>query len=213
MPEIEELVDPQTTVVLCHEMQRGIVGDLALPNTAPAVAVAEAGTVPACSRLFATARAAGIRILHCGAAYRKDYVGSFRNTPLLANTISTPPVLIEGTPSVNPVQDIWEPDTDVVLLRFHGMTSFAGTELDWLLKSLHASTVVITGVSVNRGVTGLTIEAVNYGYRVVIPTDCVIGYPKEYSDMVLEHTLAALAWLATGDDLVSVWEHRLADIR
>ena len=62
-----------------------------------------------------------------------------------------------------------------------------------------------TGVSLNRGVTGMTLEAVNYGYRVVIPTDCVVGYPKEYGDMMLEHTLAPLAWLSTAEAIMAAW--------
>jgi nicotinamidase-related amidase len=205
MATIADLVEPATTTILCHEMQRGVVGDLAAPGFKTAEAVAEAGVVPAAAGLLDAARAQGIRVIHCAAAFRKDHAGSFANTPQLANLMANPDYLIVGTPSVDPVPQLWQPDVDIVMHRFHGMTSFAGTELDWLLKSLGTRTVIITGVSINRGVTGLTIEAVNYGYRVVIPTDCVVGYPKQYSDMVLEHTLSALAWLTTAEQLTASW--------
>jgi biuret amidohydrolase len=112
--------------------------------------------------------------------------------------------LMEGSPDVDPIPELWD-DRDVVLQRFHGMTPFAGTELDWILKSLGAKTLVVTGVSLNRGVTGTVIEAVNYGYQVVIPRDCVVGYPAGYGDQVLEHTLAALAWLTDAAALARVW--------
>jgi nicotinamidase-related amidase len=205
MPTIVDLVEPATTTILCHEMQRGVVGDLAAPGFKTAEAVAEAGVIPAAARLFDAARAQGIRVIHCAAAFRKDHAGSFANTPQLANLMTNPNYLIVGTPSVDPVPELWQPDVDIVMQRFHGMSSFAGTELDWLLKSMGTRTVIVTGVSLNRGVTGLTIEAVNYGYRVVIPTDCVVGYPKQYSDLVLEHTLSALAWLTTSGEVTASW--------
>jgi nicotinamidase-related amidase len=206
MTSIPDLVKPGVCAVVCHEMQRGVVGDLASPDFPTARAVAESGIVGSNAKLFAAARANDIRVIHCAAAFRKDRAGSFANTPMLEALLDNPGHLVAGTPAVDPVPELWSEDLDVVMHRFHGMSSFAGTELDWLLRSLHATTVIVTGVSVNRGVTGQTLEAVNYGYRVVIPTDCVIGYPKEYSDAVLEHTLAPLSWLTTSDEIVGAWQ-------
>ncbi len=208
MTSVHELVEPVTTAVVCHEMQRGVVGDLASPEFPTARAVAEAGIIAANARLFDAARAKGVRIIHCAAAFRRDRAGGFANTPMLEALLDNPGHLLVDTPAVEPVPELWSQDRDVVMHRFHGMSSFAGTELDWLLKSFGATTVIVTGVSVNRGVTGQTIEAVNYGYRVVIPRDCVIGYPREYSDMVLEHTLAPLAWLSTADEIIAAWQDR-----
>jgi biuret amidohydrolase len=206
MPSIPELVEPGNTAIVCHEMQRGVVGDLAAPGFQTAQAVGESGIIPRNARLFEAARANGIRVIHCAAAFRRNRVGSFANTPQLAALMSSSDYLVVGTPSVDPVPELWQEDEDVVMHRFHGMSSFAGTELDWLLRSLNATTVILTGVSVNRGITGQTLEAVNFGYRVVIPTDCVVGYPKEYSDLMLEHTLAPLAWLTTADEIMSAWK-------
>jgi len=202
---IPELVDPSHTAVICHEMQRAVVGDLARPGWQTAEAVQRAGVIPATARVLDAARRAGIRVIHCAAAFRPDHVGSFANTPMLEGLLSDPGYLLVDTPDVEPVGELWDRARDVVMHRFHGMTSFAGTELDWLLKSVGATTVVVTGVSLNRGVTGTVIEAVNYGYRVVVARDCVVGYPAEYGDLVIEHTLAALAWITTGDQLVSCW--------
>jgi nicotinamidase-related amidase len=209
IPSIAELVTPAATAVVCHEMQRGVVGDLAAPDFPTARAVAEAGIIQANARLLDAARARGVHVIHCAAAFRKDRVGSFANTPMLAALLDNPGHLMAGTPAVDPVPELWRQELDTVMHRYHGMSSFAGTELDWLLKSLRATTVIVTGVSVNRGVVGQTIEAVNYGYRAVIPRDCVIGYPKEYSDMVLEHTLAPLSWLTTSDEIMAAWEASL----
>ena len=195
MPGIPELVEPSSTVVICHEMQRGVVGDLAKPGMPPAVAVAEAKMLP------------GVRVVHVAAVFRRPDLGGFRNTPLLQARPAGDTFLREGSPEVDPVPELFD-DGDIVLYRYHGMSAYAGTELDWILKSVGAKTVVVTGVSLNRGVTGTTIEAVNYGYQVVLPKDCVAGYPKEYGEMVLEHSLAALAWLTDAAELTAVWSAR-----
>jgi nicotinamidase-related amidase len=205
MPSIPELVEPGTTAIVCHEMQRGVVGDLAAPGFLTARAVADSGLIGSNARLFDAARARGIRVIHCAAAFRKNRVGSFANTPQLAALMGSADYLVVGTPSVDPVPELLDEEADVVMHRFHGMSSFAGTELDWLLRSVNAKTVILTGVSLNRGITGQTLEAVNFGYRVVIPTDCVVGYPKEYGDMMLEHTLAPLAWLTTAEAIMAAW--------
>jgi nicotinamidase-related amidase len=92
-----------------------------------------------------------------------------------------------------------------VVTRWHGITPFHGTELDSLLRNLGVRTVVATGVSVNVGILGLVIEAVNAGYQVVIPREAVAGTPDEYVEAVMEHTLRLLATLAPVEQVVGVW--------
>ena len=63
--------------------------------------------------------------------------------------------------------------------------------------------VVVTGVSVNLGVFGLCVEAVNLGYQVVVVTDAVAGLPAEYAAEVVRRSLALVATLATVDEVAS----------
>ena len=65
--------------------------------------------------------------------------------------------------------------------------------------------MVATGVSVNLGVLGLAIEAVNLGYQVVVPRDAVAGIPRPYADAVLDNTFPLIATLTTVDDLIEAW--------
>jgi nicotinamidase-related amidase len=96
-------------------------------------------------------------------------------------------------------------ETDYVLTRYHGITPFHGTELDQILRNLGVRTVVATGVSVNVGILGLTIDAVNAGYQVVIPRDAVTGTPDEYVDAVFQHTLRLLATVTGSEEVVRAW--------
>ena len=89
--------------------------------------------------------------------------------------------------------------------RYHGFSPFTGTSLDQTLRGLGVRTVVAIGLSLNLGVPGLCLEAVNLGYRVVVLTDAVAGMPAEYGDAVMANTIALLAARVTTDDLITAW--------
>jgi nicotinamidase-related amidase len=66
-------------------------------------------------------------------------------------------------------------------------------------------TVVATGVSVNVGVLAMTLDAVSYGYQVVMPRDAVAGTPDGHVESMFEHTLKLLATITTVDEVVAAW--------
>ena len=202
--DLAALAAPAHTAVLTMELQRGVIGDLAaLPELA--VAVAEAGTLAHTARLLAAARAAGVRVVHCTAEFRADQAGSAANSPMLAAMMRRPAHLVAGTAATEVVPELGRQPTDLVSPRAHGLSPFTGTALDITLRNLGVTTVVATGVSVNLGIIGMAIEAVNLGYHVILPTDCVTGVPAAYVADVIRHTLSLLATRTTADQLAAVW--------
>jgi nicotinamidase-related amidase len=205
MPTLSELVKPGGVAVVTMELQRAVVGDLSrIPDLVKAVA--DAGIVPATARLLRAARSRGVRVIHCTAAFRRDRAGSFRNVPLVNRLLRDPDYLIAGTPDVELMPELGPEPQDLLSQRLHGMSPFYGTSLDPMLRSEGARTVIATGVSLNVGIVGLTIEAINRGYHVVIPTDCVAGFPLDYGKLVLERTLEQLATLTSVDAIAEVWK-------
>ena len=97
-------------------------------------------------------------------------------------------------------------DGDVVVCREHGMTGFYESGLDAYLRNTGVDTVILTGVSVNIGVMGTAIEAVNRGYTVVVPTDCVAGDPPEYAEAALRYSVRNIAFLSTREEIESTWK-------
>jgi nicotinamidase-related amidase len=196
-----ELTAPGRCAVLVMELQRGVVGDLA---SMPALAktVQEAGVIAATARVLHAARAAGVRVIHCHAAFRRDRAGTPRNVPLVNGLLRNPDHMVVGEPTVESVPELGPDPRDLVSQRFHGMSPFAATELDAFLRAEGAATVIATGVV---GIIGLTIEAVNHGYHAVIPRDCVVGYPVEYGEAVLANTLSRLAHFTTSAELAERW--------
>jgi nicotinamidase-related amidase len=202
--DLNSLAAPTHTAVLTMEMQRGVVGDLT-PVPDLAAAVAASGTVAHLARVLEAARTAGARVVHCTAEFRSDRAGSATNCPMLAVMSRHPANLVVGSPATALVPELGPEPSDIVSPRVHGISPFTGTSLDMTVRNLGIRTVVATGVSVNLGVLGLAIEAVNLGYQVVLPTDCVTGIPADYAEAVIRNTLALLASRTTSDKLIAAW--------
>jgi nicotinamidase-related amidase len=198
-------VDIADCAVLTFEMQRGIVGDL---HTMPVIyqAAQDSNLIYEIARLIGPARQAGLPILHLTVARRLDRRGSYANMPFINAHLKDgpdPSVLDVGAPGTEVMPELWDAD-DLVIQRLHGVSGFTDTGVDSMLRSLGKSTIILTGSSVNRGILGLAIEGINRGYRVVIPREAVTGYPLEYRDMVLEHSLRAITTLCAIDDVLAL---------
>ena len=202
--DLGALLEPSRAALLLMECQEGIIGEGGTLS-ALAEAVRRNGTVPQIARVLAAARARGVPVFHCLMARRPDGAGAAANCLLLAATRKSARPLLPGSPQQAPVAALAPADGEWVVTRWHGVTPFHGTELDAVLRNLGVRTVVATGVSVNIGILGLVLEAVNAGYQVVIPTEAVTGTPDEYVAAVMEHTLRLLATLAPVDRVVGVW--------
>jgi nicotinamidase-related amidase len=203
--DLNALLAPSQAALLMMECQEGIVGGRATLG-ALGDAVRRHGTIAQIARVMHAARAAKVPVFHCTMARRPDGGGAVVNCLLLAATKKmSGPGLLPGSPQWAPVAELAPADSDYVLTRFHGISPFHGTELDAILRNLGVRTVVATGVSVNVGVLGMTIEAVNAGYQVVIPREAVAGTPDEYVTAVLDHTLKLLATIAAVEDVVAAW--------
>jgi nicotinamidase-related amidase len=202
--DLSELAAPQTCAVLTMEIQRGVVGDLSsFPQRAEAAD--RVGVVPNTARVLTAARTLGIPVVHCTAEFRADRAGTTVNCQLVGAVLRNPDHLLSGTAATELVGPLGQEPADLVSSRIHGVSPFTGTSLDTWLRNLGVRTVVATGVSVNLGVLGLAIEAVNLGYRVVVPRDTVAGIPADYADAVLDNTFPLITTVTTADELVEAW--------
>jgi len=204
--DLKDLLKPSHSALLLMECQEGIIGSGRGGRlNALAESVAKHGTIDRIAKTLAAARRAQVPVFYLTIARRADNAGATANCLLLALGRKGTP-LLPGSPPQAIVKALAPADGDFVVNRFHGVTPFHGGELDQLLRNLGVKTVVATGVSVNVGITGMTIEAVNCGYQVVIPRDAVAGTPDEYVDRVFEHTLRLLATITTVDEVVAAWQ-------
>jgi nicotinamidase-related amidase len=205
---LRAILEPSTTAVLTMELQQGVVGEGAM-MVALVEEMQRTDTLARVRRLCDGARDAGARVVHCTVVARPDGAGSTENCKIFAMSAkqrreqgSTATDI--GSRGAELVEGLEDP-RDIVVPRLHGMTPFTSTALDQILRNLGVRTVVATGVSVNLGVFGMALTALDLGYQVVIPTDAVAGVPREYAEAVLEHSLSLIATLTTTDELLGLW--------
>jgi biuret amidohydrolase len=203
MTALAQLAVPEHTAIVTQECQGAVIG----PNAGLAALAEEARRValPNIVRLLPTARAAGVRVVHCLVQRRPDGLGSNHNAKIFA--IGRGEVdIAPGTPGAAVLPELGPEPTDLVLSRWHGVGPMGGTDLDAVLRNLEVSTIVVVGVSLNIAIPNVVMDAVNAGYRVVLPNDAVAGIPAEYGAAMIANTLSLLATITTTDDLLQLWK-------
>lgn len=200
--DLAPLIDPARSAVLVFECQERLLDDSS-PLPGLASAAREAELLPRIAELVGRARRRGVRVVYVIAAKRPDGVGNPFNTPIEKRIRES-----GGKPfDAGPVCSAVAPEAgEVVVERQHGLTGFYESGLDTLLRNNGVQTIVLAGISLNIGVLGTAIEAVNRGYTAVIPTDCVVGDPPEYGEQVLRYSLRNIAFLGTSREIADAWE-------
>ena len=209
MPNLPDLIDPAHTTIVTMELQKGIVGADALLPVLPLV-VEETGILAVAGRVCAAGRVAGVNVVHATMRERPDGAGQAVNCRIFAMAAKqraeqgfSP--TDQGQPGCELVDELDVQPGDIEVPRMHGMTPFTGTELDAVVRNLGTKTIVLMGVSLNLGIIGAALSAVDLGYQVVVVRDAVVGIPIEYGEAVLQNAIAMIATVVTGDDLVALW--------
>ena len=183
---------PRSAALVISECQRGILDPAASVTPALAAQAAERGIVARIAELASAFRAAGLPVVHCHIAHRPDLAGVSPNSLLGALTIKNR-TLIAGTPDTLPPAELAPHHDDHVSTRATGITAFYGTDLDATLRLRSVETIVLTGVSTDVAIPGLALEAVNRGYYVRIPADCVAGTSARSTEFMLNGLLPVIA--------------------
>jgi nicotinamidase-related amidase len=191
---------PSKCALILFECQEGVIG----PETrlkGLREDVLKRDMIDNLARLLGAARETGVTVVYCNMAFRPDGLGA-PNTPRSDNTPAGPP----GPATVSPVVEALAPrPEEVVLERIHGMSTFYGTPIEPVLRDRGVETIIPTGVSLNIGIIGTTVEALGRGYRIAIARDCCAGDPSSYADDVYRNTLNNLAYLSSSEDIAEVW--------
>ncbi|GHB78318.1 isochorismatase [Streptomyces cirratus] len=204
MPELAPAPETATTALLTVECQSGVVGaESALPELA--LEARESGMLGRVAALVAAAHRAGVQVLHAVAERRPDGLGANTNARLFRAAGKLPVRQLSGSRAVQVAAPIEVAERDLVVRRLHGLSPMAGTDLDPLLRNLDIRTLVVTGVSSNIAIPNTVFDAVNLGYRVVVPSDAICGVPATYTDAVLRNSLSLVAAITTTEALLKQW--------
>ena len=201
---LAEILQPSRTAVVLQECQNGIIGtESGLP--AMAEAARSSGCIDAVVRLVHAAREAGAQVIHSVFHQRTDGWGDNTDLELFKVIDESPVKLHAGSAAVSVLDEIGVEPADFTIIRHHGVSPFPTSELDPVLRNERISTIVPAGVSVNWAITGLTFDAINRGYDVVIPRDAVTGLPQEYVDLAIDHSLAFVSTISNVAEIIEAW--------
>ncbi|WP_063047890.1 cysteine hydrolase family protein [Nocardia pseudovaccinii] len=187
--------------VVIHEWQRVTVD----PSTATVPGLAEharsRGATDRINAITTAARAADMPVVWSTIEPRRDRIGTSGGCLVLAGLINS--TLAAGTELAELHPDLVTMESDIWIRRVHGLTPFHHTELESYLRQLRVETVIFGGVSTNIGVIGGVIEAVNRGFSVVVPEDCIAGSSPEVHDFLVAHQLRLVATITDSASVVA----------
>lgn len=193
--------------VVIHEWQRGTVDPELTGIPGLAARAEELNATENINRVTEAARAVGAAVFWSTIEPRADRVGTAGNSVLLSGLRKGE--LVAGSPKTELHPGIKaDPERDIWIRRVHGLTPFHGTELEPYLREQGVETVILCGVSVDVGVTGAALEAVNRGFSVVVPRDCTAASTPEIYEFLLAKQLRLLATISDADAVVAA----LADL-
>lgn len=191
------------------ELQNGVVGEDALLPALP-IAVKACGMLAVAGAVCKAARQQGVRVVHCTAESRPDGAGAAVNCRIFGlgekrRLADGSGPTDQGTRGARVVDELGEDPRDITVARIHGMSPFTSTSLDQILRNLGVRTIVLVGVSVNLGIFGAAMTALDLGYQVVVVRDGVTGIPAEYAEAVLANSLSMITTIVNSADLLAAW--------
>lgn len=136
-------------------------------------------TVPACARVIAACRRAGVPVIFVNRAYRADgsdveltrrQVWAGGGKPLTPG--STGPISVENPP------EFGAEETDYIIVKPR-YSAFFQTSLDLLLRRLGVDTVILTGTTTPNCIRTTCYDAISLDYQAVVLEDCCSSNTKE----------------------------------
>lgn len=209
-------LDPDRTAVACIDMHRGHVGpdgDLTLP------APRARAKIPAHDLFHRLCRRIGIPVIHVQHWQRHGGIDDLNSRQ--ENRQANWRVLYELYLPSNPLMDehSWEgtrwldlmveqePD-DLYVRTKKRLSGFYPTDLEFLLRQLDVSNLVITGTYTDACDLSTAFDAANRDLRVIVPRDVVAGYSAEAEHAALMIISLHLGLVVDAPALLAEWYAR-----
>ena len=195
MQKLRGLDKGQKAALLISECQRSMTDPTDSAVAALNQQVNARAILPKIASLAQLCRAHGVPVVHCTIVLMPG-AKAFSNNCLLSSMVLKSGELVQGHPKSAIAPELTPHADDIVSQRCHGMTAFHGTELESILRALGVETVILAGVSTNIALPGMSTEAVNRGFNVVLAEDCTAGGTAESHAFQIKNHLPFLATLS-----------------
>lgn len=195
-------IEVKSTALVLNDLQLAIISGSPLAPSEPE-AVARAGdAVDHCAKALSAARRARIPVVHVRVAFSPGHPEVNPHSPMM-RFIRDKNLLLEGAPSTSFDPRV-RPNPEEIVVTKHGVSAFAGTPLEQMLRARGIDTIVLGGLVTHYAVDGTARDAHDRGYRVLVLKDgCASGTPARH-----DASLANLAFLAemmsTGEFIAAI---------
>ena len=148
-----------------------IVVDFINAYTTPGALLYAEGVVDAVHEtvdVLAAARKSGVLVIYTQVIYQPNGLdgGLFvQKVPLLRD-------MVEGEPLAEIVPEL-PPDSADVIIKKQYASAFFGTSLAAMLTAHGVDTLIITGCSTSGCIRATAVDAMQYGFRPIVPRECV----------------------------------------
>ncbi|MEE3327678.1 MAG: cysteine hydrolase [Myxococcota bacterium] len=202
--DLSTYLDPTQCAVLVFECQENVLGASSLlPGLA--AAAKEADLLAHIRVVLDAGRSAGVPVFYCTAETHADGLAA-PPTPLMDRLAQQPTGSQGDSIDTSVISSIAPEKGEVVIARQHGLSAFHESGLDPCLRDLGTRTLILMGVSLNIGIFGSALEAVNRGLRVIVPRDCTVSDPPEYAEALLRYSVRHLAYLSDSEEIARLWQ-------
>lgn len=152
------------------------------------------------ARVLEVARAAGVPVFQTVVAWRED------GSDIGLWTIKLPRLaeVALGSRWAQVERRVWD-DSDVLLVK-KWPSFFHGTPLASLLSAAQRDTVIVTGCMTSGCVRATIVDAFSYGYRTLVPEDCVGDQAREGHDSNLLDVHRRYAEVTSSDEAIAYLE-------
>ncbi len=198
-----ELTRERTALVVI-DMQRAFLEDEgSLAKAGIDITGLKAALGP-CQRLLASARQAGVPVIHTRYVYRPDYADGGILVNYIMPQLREVDSLAAGTPDIEIVDELAPVDGETVIDK-NRPSAFYATNIEPLLNGLGVDSLVVCGVTTNICVETTVRDASQRDYKVFVPKDAT----GELEQLRYDGALAGMAWvfakIVDTDDVISVW--------
>ena len=193
-------LNPSRTAVIAMHLQNDIVTAGGAMGSFFAAQVESRGIIGVVGTLLTTARRAGATVVYTRVAWQPGYTDMHANSPLLQMTVRDQS-LIDGTENAEIISALKPENTDLIIAH-QRVGSFAGTQLDTLLRGRGIDTVIFAGVATNVSVEGTARQASDLGYRTIIAADACSAAGAAAHDASIA-SLGLLAEISASIDILA----------
>lgn len=136
---------------------------------APLFAPGVVSAVEECVALLATARQAGVPVIHTNIRY---HAGHFADGGIWVKKAPVMKDMVEGNPLAAFCSQVAPLATEVVLTKQYA-SAFFGTSLAPMLVALGIDTLLLSGCSTSGCIRASAVDAVQHGFRTIVVRECV----------------------------------------